>query len=46
MPARGRAPSWLARLGWLALIWGLSVLALAAVALVFRFVMRLAGLAA
>lgn len=40
------ARSWLSRLGWLALIWAASVLALAAVAFLFRFAMGLAGLTA
>jgi hypothetical protein len=35
---------WLRRIGWMALIWTLSVLALAVVALVFRGLMSAAGL--
>jgi hypothetical protein len=35
---------WLARVGWLALIWALSVGALAVVALILRGVMSAAGL--
>ncbi|BCH21045.1 hypothetical protein MesoLjLc_08180 [Mesorhizobium sp. L-8-10] len=36
--------SWPKRIGWLILIWTASVLALGAVALVFRLLMNLAGL--
>lgn len=40
-----RAPdSWAKRIGWLVAIWATSILALAAVAYGFRFVMKLAGL--
>lgn len=39
-------PSWPRRLGWLVLIWALSVAALAVVALGFRLLMSLAGLTA
>ena len=35
---------WLRRIGWLALIWALSVGALALVALILRAVMSAAGL--
>ncbi|PRD41063.1 DUF2474 domain-containing protein [Phyllobacterium phragmitis] len=35
---------WLRRVGWLVLIWGLSVAALAVVAGLFRMFMGLAGL--
>lgn len=35
---------WLRRVGWLVLIWGASVAALAAVAVVFRMMMGYAGL--
>ncbi len=35
---------WLRRIGWLALIWGLSVGALAVVALILRAIMSAAGL--
>ncbi len=38
------APSWGQRLGWLVLIWASSVAALAVVALVFRLLMRAAGM--
>lgn len=41
-----RAPAWLGRLGWLVLIWSLSVLALGLVALFMHAVMNLAGLKA
>jgi hypothetical protein len=37
---------WLRRIGWLALIWTASVLALAVVAIVFRLLMAAAGLTA
>lgn len=37
-------PSWLRRIGWLVLIWTLSVLALAAVAAVIRVIMTAVGL--
>jgi hypothetical protein len=37
-------PSWLRRVGWLLLIWLLSVLALAVVAVVIRIIMTAAGL--
>jgi hypothetical protein len=37
-------PRWLQRIGWLVLIWAASVLALGAVAGLFRVVMNLAGL--
>jgi hypothetical protein len=36
--------TWLRRIGWLVLIWTGSVLALAAIALVFRGLMTSAGL--
>ena len=39
-------PLWLRRLGWLVLIWVLSVAALSAVAWFFRVVMNAAGLTA
>ena len=35
---------WLRRIGWLVLIWGLSVAALAVVAMLLRALMGLAGL--
>lgn len=35
---------WLRRFGWMVLIWTGSVLALAIVAILFRFLMNLAGL--
>ena len=40
----GPPPPLLRRLGWLALIWGMSVAALAVFAYGFRFLMGLAGL--
>jgi hypothetical protein len=40
----GTGHSWLRRIGWLVLIWTVSVLALAAVAVAIRMVMSLAGL--
>ncbi|WP_124086070.1 DUF2474 domain-containing protein [Pseudogemmobacter humi] len=40
---RAPRPLW-KRLGWFALIWALSVAALGLVALVFRLMMKLAGL--
>jgi len=39
-----RRRQWLRRVGWLVLIWVASVAALAAVALLFRLLMTLAGL--
>ena len=42
-PVVGR---WWKRVGWLVLIWLLSVGALALVALMVKFLMRMAGLAA
>ena len=42
---RERAPTrWLARVGWLLLIWTLSVGALALVALLIRLLMHAAGM--
>ncbi len=38
--------NWLKRVGWLVLIWTGSVLALAAVAVLFRLLMSLAGMTA
>jgi len=43
---KGDSGSWLKRLGWLALIWALSVAALEVVAVALHFLMRLAGLRA
>jgi hypothetical protein len=37
-------PAWLRRIGWLMLIWTVSVLALGAVAMLFRLVMNASGL--
>jgi hypothetical protein len=37
-------PSWPRRIGWLVLIWAASVTALAVVAVLFRVLMKLAGL--
>jgi hypothetical protein len=42
--ARTAPAMWLKRVGWLVLIWTLSVLALGVFALVFRVFMKLAGL--
>ncbi|HEY0146412.1 MAG TPA: DUF2474 domain-containing protein [Methylovirgula sp.] len=42
--ARATSRAWLKRIGWLVLIWTLSVLALGIVALLFRALMKLAGL--
>jgi Protein of unknown function (DUF2474) len=36
--------SWLSRIGWLALIWALSVAALGLVAMFIRVIMSMAGL--
>jgi len=46
MPDNTRAerPSWTRRVGWLVLIWTLSVLALGAVAGLMRLLMSSAGL--
>jgi hypothetical protein len=38
--------TWLRRIGWLVLIWAMSVMALGIVAGLFRVVMNLAGLTA
>ena len=38
--------TWLRRIGWMALIWTASVLALAVVAIAFRLMMTAAGLTA
>ncbi|WP_211371271.1 DUF2474 domain-containing protein [Paracoccus limosus] len=47
MEMTSRAPGSLgSRLGWMALIWALSVIGLGVVALGFRLVMQLAGLTA
>ena len=40
-PPRGL---WLRRVGWLVAIWGASVAALTVVALIFRMLMKLAGM--
>jgi hypothetical protein len=37
-------PSWWQRIGWLILIWSLSVLSLGAIALVLRLFMHAAGM--
>ncbi len=42
--ADGGAKLWLRRIGWLALIWAMSVGALGVVALALRAIMSLAGL--
>ncbi|MFU0507774.1 DUF2474 domain-containing protein [Pseudaminobacter sp. NGMCC 1.201702] len=39
-------PSWPRRIGWLVLIWTVSVVALGAVALLFRILMNMVGLTA
>ncbi|MBB2970631.1 DUF2474 domain-containing protein [Mesorhizobium sp. RMAD-H1] len=44
MPQTGTKRLWLRRMGWLVLIWGLSVAALGLVAWLFRIFMELAGL--
>lgn len=45
MAAPSQAPvSWPKRIGWLVLIWTVSVLALGTVAYLFRLLMNLAGL--
>lgn len=41
---RPERPSWMKRIGWLVLIWALSVGALGVFALVFRLIMRSVGL--
>jgi hypothetical protein len=44
MPSATTGKDWLRRLGWLALIWIASVVALAVVAMLFRLIMGFAGL--
>ncbi|GAB1581893.1 DUF2474 domain-containing protein [Phyllobacterium phragmitis] len=44
MPQTATKRLWLRRMGWLVLIWGLSVAALGLVAWLFRIFMGLAGL--
>jgi hypothetical protein len=44
MAPSGVPRSWPKRIGWLILIWVASVLALGVVALIFRMLMKLAGL--
>ncbi len=44
MAATPRRHRWFARLGWLVAIWSGSVLALGVFALLFRLLMRVAGL--
>ena len=45
MAAPSQAPvSWSKRIGWLVLIWTVSVLGLGAVAYLFRLLMNFAGL--
>lgn len=41
-----RMPRWLKRIGWLVIIWGASILALALVAYFLRMVMNAVGLTA
>ncbi|MBD9529911.1 DUF2474 domain-containing protein [Paracoccus sp. PAR01] len=43
-PQSRQPRQWLRRIGWLVLIWAASVLALGAVALLFRGVMSMAGM--
>ena len=43
-PPSDAPKSWVKRIGWLVLIWTASVLALGAVAVLFRLVMNMAGL--
>jgi hypothetical protein len=43
-PARSANRLWVRRVGWLIVIWTLSVIALAVVAVLLRIVMRFAGL--
>jgi hypothetical protein len=43
-PRSESAPNWVHRLGWMILIWLASVLALGIVAMLFRVLMRAAGL--
>lgn len=43
-PGHPERPSWLKRIGWLVLIWALSVGALGLFALAFRVIMRSVGL--
>ena len=45
-PAEVAKPSLASRLGWLVLIWGASIAALAVVALLLRLLMGLVGLTA
>jgi hypothetical protein len=40
----GSAPNWVYRVGWMILIWLASVLALGIVAMLFRVLMRAAGM--
>jgi hypothetical protein len=44
MPMRSGHRLWARRIGWLVLIWTLSVIALAIVAMLLRTFMNLAGL--
>lgn len=39
-------PNWLRRLGWMIAIWAASVAALAVVAILFRWLMSMAGMTA
>lgn len=43
MKKSDRKPSWYKRLGWLIIIWVLSVLALAIFTIVLKFVMHAVG---
>ncbi len=46
MPTTPDRTLWLRRTGWLVLIWAGSIAALAVVALLFRLLMKLAGMTA
>lgn len=41
---KNHSPGWTKRIGWLVLIWLVSVGALGIVAMIFRFMMKSAGL--
>ena len=45
-PQSPQPRQWLRRIGWLVLIWAASVLGLGAVALLFRWLMSMAGMTA
>nr|WP_170017223.1 DUF2474 domain-containing protein [Starkeya sp. ORNL1] len=46
MPDSPSRADWARRLGWMVLLWTASVAVLAIVALIFRFIMNLAGITA